>query len=236
MLCSSLMQTGITGNPAEFFNPPLLNQLYTIQRLGLGKDEEFIPKMFETITTQNGVAGLKLPAHHTGFFVEKIAEYMGLPVSTLYSAIDHIFPNVRYIFLTRNDKVAQAVSYFRANVTGEWTRYTDGVGKAAFVQFHHLGIETCLRRIERSNAYWESYFNLHGISPLRITYEELLGDFESVISRVHRLLNLPIDTPSLLPTTIRMGDSKSKEWAEEFRRLGRIDLPQIPQTDIWAKF
>ena len=240
MLCSGLSQTGIAGQPVEFFGQTLWEELMNNRSLlKLNDIQDFMGRVMEVSTTPNGVFGTKLPANHAGMFLRRVADDLGRPISSLREALESEFPNLEYILLTRENKVAQAISLYRAVMGGEWLRTEANAGrKAAHVNYDHFGIQRCYEDVIASDAYWEAFFTHHSLDVFRLTYEELLSDYPGTMRRLLKFLGLPwhIDIPQ--PKTLKLADEQSLAWEQEFNKNGRVPAKELrlrPET-FWAPF
>ena len=222
LLCFALQATGIAGHPDESFHPGIREEAQDRKKLGVTDEALFIPRWIEVSMTRNGVFGSKLLAFQTPLLMRRTSEAAGRPYTSLYQALECIVPGARYIHVTREDKEAQAVSYYRALMSNEWHRFRsvflpDSVGREPF--FDPIGIGTCHALAEANDLYWDGYFKTHGIEPLHIVYEELARDFESVMRRVFAFLYLPVGTPVPSPATEKLADAESAEWVARYRAL-----------------
>lgn len=123
---------------------------------------------------------------------------------------------VTWIHITRSDVVRQAVSWMRANQTGEWVahRPTDRLA-----QYDHAAIERLVAQARRENDRWESYFAERGIDPLRIVYEDFVVDYHGTIRRLFDALGRPdLDVPP--PQIEQQADELSEEWVRRYERGG----------------
>jgi LPS sulfotransferase NodH len=226
MLCSALRQTGIAGRPAEYFGQTLWENLMNNRNLLMLSDvRDLMDRVIEVSTTENGVFGTKLPANHAGMFMRRAAEHRGKPFTSLRVALESEFPNLRYIHLMRENKVAQAVSLYRAIMTGVWRRdehYGPTHVPGRPVEYDQYAIQRCYQDIIASDAYWDGFFRNHGLSPVLITYERLLTDYESEIRGILTQLGLPSRIEIPRPQTIKLADERSAEWEQEFRKHGRF--------------
>ena len=108
------------------------------------------------------------------------------------------FPDLRYVFLTRRDKVRQAVSYYKAIKTGVWwliRPYGDRnqeipppapAPPVDFEQIHHW-----VTHLTFSEAEWHRHFERIGARPLKVAYEDFITSYESTVRAILRYLGLP---------------------------------------------
>ena len=80
----------------------------------------YLDQVFEEGTTPNGVFAAKLMWGYLYDFVGNLREieaYRDMPVPELLATV---FPDLRYIYVTRRDKVRQAVSLWKAIQNAVW--------------------------------------------------------------------------------------------------------------------
>ena len=69
--------------------------------------------------------GLRLQRHSAAFFIEQLRRLHRSAI-TDRDAITAAFGPTRYVYLTREDKLAQAISLLRAEQSGLWHAQADG--------------------------------------------------------------------------------------------------------------
>lgn len=128
-------------------------------------------------TTPNGVFVIKL----FPIDVRAIEERNGL------GPVDVVPGRQHWVHLTRADRVAQAISYVRAEHTASWI---DLVGERAAFDPDQLGpgdldrIRDLVHRFRAEATWWEQQFERYEVSPLRIDYEELSGGLVETVNAV----------------------------------------------------
>ena len=133
------------------------------------------------------------------------------------------FPSeVKYIYLRRRNKVRQGISRVKAMQNGIW-RIREGNRQepVATLHFDYESIADCITWLKRQEKGWERFFKAHGISPLRIEYEELVRDFRGTGVRIFEYLGIPLPVRLELKTDmIKQSDALSEEivWRFSLRR------------------
>ncbi len=117
LLCEALESTRIAGRPQEYFEPTTDQAWF--DRLGARSHAEYFPKVLTFGSTPNGVFGAKViwPQFEHLTAALRLNDKSGMCDR---DRLARTFPDLRYIFLTRSDKVRQAVSYDRAIQTDVW--------------------------------------------------------------------------------------------------------------------
>jgi LPS sulfotransferase NodH len=245
LLCDLLDQTGVAGHPEEYFEalrhsglPRRPHEYFDperhaniVERLAFREmpdrastpNELWQPETYDRYlawaiaegTTPNGVFGAKLMWGYLGDFAQLlrgIDGMAGLPVPEL---LGRAFPNLRYVRITRQDKVRQAVSLWRAVQTQAWQRDRgDRNGAAAEPAFSFRAINYLVRLLTAHDASWDAYFLGLGQEPLSLTYEELAEDHEPVVRRVlaHLGISPPPDLRVRQPRLESQADELSERW------------------------
>jgi LPS sulfotransferase NodH len=171
--------------------------------------------VIEAGTTPNSVFGVKVLWGQFKSLLDH-PECAGLPLPEVVPAL---FPNPRYIWITRRDKVRQAISLWKASQTDQWHRYADEPAEPVReVRFDFRQIDRRARKIIVDEAAWQEYFHRCGIVPLTVVYEDLVADYEA--STRQALEYLAITAPADLPFGPRQlqqqADARSDLWAQRF--------------------
>ena len=209
LLCSVLRATGLAGRPVEYFDPGKMKDFARAWKTG--SVEEFVETMLARTPTPNGVFGIKA---HFGQMQHALGD----------RDPSEVFPHLRFVYVTRRDRVRQAVSWSRAAQTGEWsTRHEAKRGPAAF---DVDDISFRLGRIEELEQLWERFFAEKDISPLRLVYEEFSSAPEETAVEVMEFVGIELPpgfappAPNVSPQT----DDISEEWVKRFREIAAAEV------------
>lgn len=209
LLCDLLIKAGV-GAPDEYFHrrkhiPMLLSHF---RLLGLRASRVTVHDYIETLkqnrTTPNGYFGFKV---HRGQFKWLIDN----------CDLGQCFPNLKYVYISRRDVVAQAVSESKAVQTKQWNSAQDPVAEPEYDEAH---ITYCIQTIRKANRYWRRYFEDRGIEPLRMEYEDLVVDMKREFGRVLDFLGADdtLAAPALCAVTLeKQFDSLNRQWIERYR-------------------
>lgn len=227
MLCKALEQTQVAGKPQEFFNVPSDG---TLLKMHQAEDYPALrAHLWRTGSSENGVFGIK-HSQFTSRYQQLLGELSSLRGIDVDSLSDHevfwadLFPNVRHIYLTRRNKVRQAVSWWRAIKTEEWHLQPGQQRKALsedwlqeqydFAALRHLFTEAALRE-----CAIEAYFATHQIKPLTVVYEDLCRDYQKELQRILDFLKVEYTVKDKEHTHYqRTSDEYSAHWVQQFRQ------------------
>jgi trehalose 2-sulfotransferase len=246
LLCHLLDETGLAGHPEEYFEalrhsglPRRPHEYFDpdrhaniVERLAFREmpdrpatpNELWQPETYDRYlawalregTTPNGVFGAKLMWGYLGDFAQLLRGIDGLDGLPVPELLERAFPNLRYVRITRQDKVRQAVSLWRAVQTQAWRRDDGGDDKrqAREPTFSFRAINYLVRLLTAHDASWDAYFLGLGHEPLSVTYEELAESHEPVVRRVleHIGIEVPADLRVEAPRLQAQADDISERW------------------------
>ena len=227
LLCALLDGTGVAGRPQEYFErlahsglprqpreyferveDPKLLELLAPTDPGTPDPGDPIPQALAEGTTDNGVFAAKLMWTH----LLDLAERLGRPADA--ALLRERFPDPRYVHVTRRDKIAQAVSLWRAVQTRAWR--AGAVTENGNAVYHAGAIGYLAGQLFDQDDAWRTWFSANGVEPLTIVYEELAGDTHAATSAVLDHLDVgPAEVPD--PPLRRQGDDRSARWVERYR-------------------
>jgi LPS sulfotransferase NodH len=223
----ALRSTGLPRQPRQYFQDPALDEV--AQRLAPfdpgrpekpGAFEGWFNYALQRGTTRNGVFGSKMMWNYLDDFRERIAELPGLESLTLNEALDEVFPNLRIIFVRRRDKVAQAVSLWKAIQTQQWRNEVDpnqdrDRPEAAY---DYQALKHLIGELHRWDARWEDWFHSTGREPIRVIYEEFVDSRAATVGRVLDALGIdPPEPDGNRGPMKRQADDLSRDWVSRFR-------------------
>jgi LPS sulfotransferase NodH len=185
-------------------------------------------------TTDNGVFGAKLMWGYLGDFAELLRGIDGMAARSLPDLLSRVFPGLRYVQITRKDKVRQAVSLWKAVQTQAWRREAGaGVEREGALPepvFSFRAINFLMRQLTAHDASWDAYFLGLGYEPLKVTYEELAESTEDVVRGVLEFLGIaaPDDLRIGPPRLSVQADAVSEEWvARVLEHLEALEVPEV---------
>ncbi|MEP3947307.1 Stf0 family sulfotransferase [Ascidiaceihabitans sp.] len=226
MLCALLEQSKVAGAPQSYFHQPSLTKWCA----GLGLPSDTHPRKIMACARKLGMAGsnisgIRMQRHSFGFWAEQLKTLF--PSNTTDAErIARAFGRTRFLFLTRLDKVAQAVSLVRADQSGLWHRNADGsererLAAAKPPQYDETKIATELSNLVAQDMAWKTWFAAENIDPLYISYDALSANPCAVVGEILGDLGLDMKAAlNLRPATMQLSDDTNKEWIARFSASG----------------
>jgi LPS sulfotransferase NodH len=252
LLCETLEQTGVAGCPREYFEalketgvprrpreyfwglrspevirllPPDAQLDREAERVATWDRDDYARHLAASLregTTPNGIFAAKLMWSYFDDFLELmrgIPRFGGMGDGSL---LNTAFPDLKYVFVSRSDKVRQAVSLWRALQTWVW-RKGEGQGSseqqpARQAVYSYDAIDHLLDQLRRHEDAWRGFFFRIGQQPLQLFYEDVAGDLDGTVGRVLDMLGVerPQDAAPLRRSMSRQSDDLSESWVQNY--------------------
>jgi trehalose 2-sulfotransferase len=237
LLCEMLRETGRAGQPLEHFEilrhsslprqpreyfedfqlPRILELLAPVHDGTPSREspEAWWTRILEEGRSANGVWGAKIMWGHVDDFVSRARDLPGLADADLDAVLHELLDDPSAVFVTRSDKVSQAVSLWRALQTQSWR--AGEPHSAESVVYDVEGIDHLVAQLEDDERAWTEWFESTGRQPIHITYDELDAAPGETVATVLRGLGLP-ETGVTVPRLSRQRDELSAEWVERYQQ------------------
>jgi hypothetical protein len=159
-------------------------------------------------TSRNGFFGIKIHGRHLEELSKKVSM---VEINSLLHSFD------KFIFVTRSDKISQAISYFAAKTTGvfhfdqeHWLQefsIPDPVFRAE-------EIVALLSDILKQEKIWEDVLKRSGKPVYSVNYVDLIADYKSISKKIFEFLEIDISVIPPIPTS-----PMKKRSTAEFKNL-----------------
>ncbi|HLG63328.1 MAG TPA: Stf0 family sulfotransferase [Ktedonosporobacter sp.] len=219
LLCEALINTRLAGRPAEYFGQPQTETM--LKRWSLTGYEQCLAIILKEGTTPNGVFGGKIIWPSFEDFINHLREIPGcatLPVPELLSAI---FPHLRHIWISRRDKVRQAISHWKAIQTDVWMTARSQHFSEKEVIFNYNVIERLRRSIEYDEQEMQQYFTSSGIQPFKVVYEDFVQNYQETLQQILDYLHIPLlkNLAFAEQRLKKQADEQSEMWVQRYYEL-----------------
>jgi trehalose 2-sulfotransferase len=236
LLCDALSSTGVAGDAEEYFpERSPAGEVFVATGAAL-KDpdtwrsdwtstpfDQCLDRVLRSGTTPNGVFASKVKWFNMPYLDERLGAIPERGGLSLAEQLNRLFPDLRYVWVTRRDKLRQAVSLVKARQSTRWKSLSAQPQGFDAVDYNFHVVDIALRRIVYEECAWEEYFTHMGITPFTVVYEDLVRNYESTVRRL--LDQLEIELPSEYvfppPRLHKQADAVSEEWVERYHRDAR---------------
>lgn len=208
--CEMLGRTGSFGVPEEWLLPRMVRAFMDFRGLGSVNLFEYLHYIEGRTTTPNGIFTVN-------FHIDQYLFWKSRGVDLFRLRFDKV------IYLNRQDKVAQAYSYAKAQMTDQWRSY---LAPARHVEPQEVSVAKVASAL-RSLCEWDALYEDHmrQKDDIQVSYEELSID----LGRLKRILDecgVDSEAPIDIETGVRpqSDDADLRRIREIKSYLGGCDL------------
>lgn len=201
-----LRDTGLAGNPAEWLSLSTARQestkvaeflqsfavdSYKVDNLNIGSSgiEVFETSdqldsylsCIEEVSSTAGIFGMK--CHFNHFY------YLNRPWQDITKVENFIQSFDKFILTTRKNKIAQAVSLYKAMKTGEWM-LEPGKTTTEFASYDYDAINKALCDLSIHETGWRLLLQRHNIDYLEVVYEDFIANKQEGLLKVFDYLGI----------------------------------------------
>jgi LPS sulfotransferase NodH len=242
LLGDFLTQTGVIGTTREYFH---VNYVAALSRqLGLSS-ETITPQYIETVlgrfTGPGGVFSTKLHWLQVNQLVSALRRiHPELASGPAPQLIEASMPEPRYLYLGRRDKSRQALSMYRAMCSDQWWDSEPSPGTPPAPRrtqrlpaADYLAVRWFEDHLRAEEEEWRRYFEVFGISPFHLTYEDLVTEPASVMRAILDWIGFTdLAVPALTTSLRKQADAESERAVSEYLTVRHL-LPSRPDGWLW---
>jgi trehalose 2-sulfotransferase len=225
LLCGLLESTGVAGHPESYFRQP--DEPSWADRWGIVSPTDgsfsyadYVQSALGEGRTGNGVFAARIMWETMAEVVGKLGVvYPDLAGADL-DLLNRAFGQTRFVYLWREDVLAQAVSWLRAEQTSVWFQTVQSGQRQPEVQprFDLRRIHKLVQLIGVHNAAWREWFDSAGARPYPVRYEDLDADPAGVTRGILGCLGLEIPPGrEIVPRHRRLADKLNAQWINRYR-------------------
>lgn len=183
LLSYALEDTGLAGRPREYFGAR--NETGYAEEWGLPRRyslRSYLKKLAANSTTPNGVWGAHIHLFDFLDVIERAREEFGKTLSER-ELLEACFPNPRYIYIRRADRVRQAISWMRAGNSGQWLRLRDEPvsDRMARVDINLDDVDRWIQVFSEQESKWQEFFARNNLTAHEVVYEDLVSDYQATV-------------------------------------------------------
>ena len=209
-----LWRTGCLGAPLEYLNFLPLSP-YGFAATSAEVQQQLWRSVLRRRCSPNGVFGLKV-------FTAQLDKLDQENPSLLQDVMATMLPRDRprhVVYLRRRDRIAQAVSFTRAALSGVWRKEQEG-GDEPPIEYSDEQLEGAEREITAQEDIWARMFSDLKIEPLCLWHEDVLANPEAATKWVADHLGVAIDPAAAvdIPAIEKQSEGEAPAWIERYAR------------------
>jgi LPS sulfotransferase NodH len=214
----------VAGQPTEFFSPTF--EKYWKAQWETLDYASYLERVVAAGTSPNGVFGAKTHPRQFARFLQQVTGRASVDLEDQPGVVEEWFPGMRYVWLRRRNSLRQAVSFTRSWQTQVWWNAEEAPAPYCEPQpetdrFDYSQIEATINMLEEDDGEWRRFFNVNGIEPLVLDYEEIAGDHAGAANLVLGRIGAELPPGFHFPATQfrRQADVTTERWVERYSRL-----------------
>lgn len=230
LLCKLLAATGRMGDPDSFYHRAAFMRDWAVAwglaetdpAAGAAFDAAYLAAAIRAGEAGTGRFGMRLQRSYLPLLSATLDRlYPGLPSDRL--RFERAFGDLSYLHLSRQDKVAQAVSLVKAEQSGLWHRNADGselerLAEAREVAYDFRAIHHAVLALQDEDEAWGAWFARERITPLLLSYETFVRQPAETVREICRSLDVTLpETEELRPGLAKLADAVSLDWISRYK-------------------
>ena len=224
LLCGLLASTTVAGQPESYFREPdeqLWADRWDLARSSDGgfKPSDFIRAALAAGSTDNGVFAARIMWGTLDHLFDRLRCVYSAPAEGDLELLNLAFGHTRFVHLRRDDVLAQAVSWHRAEQTNVWqeTDREEAKQPEREPRFDFDAIRDLVQTIDGHNSAWRAWFAAVGIQPHEARYEDLDADPVGVTRELLDFLGLKLPPGrQIRPRNRRLADELNARWLDRY--------------------
>lgn len=209
LLGETMHAVGGLGCPIEYFHcgfQPHLMQLWQAPDF-----DSYVSAVYRHRTDPSGTLGVKLFWRDIEELSARFHPEEPDSNSRIHTMLCDLFPNPRFIYLYRSDRLRQAISLAKATQTGVFRKIPGLPGPASQRDFvyDYDQILKLMALGEHCDTRWRALFRAVGIEVLEVRYEDMVADFPGTVNLLLRQLGMEkpvVGSPRLQPQADRLSE------------------------------
>jgi len=213
-----LRETGLAGDPHEY-----LNQRYIAGFLRTREDKtrkldvkDYLAQLERRRTSPNGVFGVKIHFEH----LESLWKGRKKAAAAFLRGFD------KFVLLTRRDKIAQAVSLYKARETQIWSSLdydfldADDPRRAIKPGFDAVRIAKALSDLIADETHWRTLLESQSLPYVELCYEDVVADYAGQRTKLLAALGIDAAKAAAAPGLKKQGADNDPLIAQFKQHIG----------------
>ncbi len=217
-LTDLLAGTCLLGEPEEWFNPNFVQAI--AMGMNANRPYDYVKMLKRKKRSAGGIFGAEI----TYFQLARLGSF---------DLLDALGPDTRFFYLRRRNLVKQAISLYKAvesTVFHNKGTITDEMNaKIESVKYDRDALTHWTNHVLQHELGFEGFFQKHGLSPLRLYYEDIVTDPAATAALFLRelLANRAPETYMVRSSHQPIATAANSDFEEQFRRESRAFIADV---------
>ena len=219
LLCEALRNTGLAGNPDEYFGPMHVDRWN--KKWHTNSERDYLEKVIAQGQGENGVWGGKVMRVYWQNVIEHLQSAVSSIEITEMELLNFCFPGLKYIWITRRDKVRQAISWMKFLQGSAWYWEAEKPQLLEGLEFKPDVIEDFILQTTIHETAWFEFFRELGVQPYIVVYEDFIHSYEDTAKDILQYLGIPYPEKLVFnPRRIKkQADVLTDKWVQRYLKI-----------------
>lgn len=182
--------------------------------------------------TENGVIAIRVMWESLTEITTELAKLYPHYARNDMALFEEAFGRLRFIYLSRSDVIAQAISLYRAEKTGHW-HTVEGQEPEQHPAFDFDEIRSRVQMLQQQDEAWQHWFQSVSVEPMTVNYEEFSAEPVSCIRKILQFLEIELPQYKRLEAVNqRLADDLTVSWIEQYHRQNQVCNAQFGPASI----
>ncbi len=219
LLCEALRNTSLAGNPDEYLGPMHVERWD--KEWKTKSKIEYLEKVIKQGKGENGVFGIKVMRGYWQNAIEFLQSVSTLTDCSESDLLNQYFPNLRYIWITRRDKVRQAVSWLKFLQGNAWYWEDEEPQEIKNLEFKPGVMKEFIVQTASHETAWLEFFRKNEIHPYIVVYEDFVAAYEKTAKEIIEFLKIPHREEITFSKRKlkKQADALTEEWMQKYLEM-----------------
>lgn len=221
LLCEALRNTGLAGNPDEYFGPMHVKRW--TKKWQTYSEKEYLARVITHGKGNNGVWGTKVMRLYWGNIITLLQKTIGSFGMTEAEILNRCFPNLHFIWITRRDKVRQAISWLKFIQGSAWYWEDKKPQELEELEFRPKVIRDFIIQTAIHETAWQEFFRELKVQPYIVVYEDFIKAYEETAKDILKYLGIPHQEDIVFGQRQlkQQANNLTDEWVQKYLEMNR---------------
>ncbi len=222
LLCEALRNSGLAGNPDEYFGSMHVERW--TEKWQTHSEKEYLDKVIAYGRGGNGVWGIKIMRLYWQDVINHLQRATGFTEVSETELLNACFPDLRYIWITRRNKVRQAISWMKFVQGSAWHWENEKPQELTGLEFKPDVIEAFISQTAIDETAWLEFFQKLGVQPYVVVYEDFTHAYEETAKDILKYLGIPFQKKLVFGQRRmkKQADVLTDEWVQKYLAMHKV--------------
>lgn len=186
-------------------------------------EKDYLEKAMAHRKGENGVWGVKVMRLYWQNVIQHLQGVISASGMSESELLSTCYPNLHYIWITRRDKVRQAISWIKFIQGSAWYWEDEKPQALEGLEFKPDEIRDFTAQTANHDTAWQEFFGEIDVQPYIAVYEDLVNAYEETAKDILKYLKIPYqENLEFSQRRIKkQADAITDEWVQRYLAMYR---------------